>query len=81
MKNPLDLGTIQQRLEKGEVYTRVDQAFADVALVWRNCHELNKGNIINHHFLQCVESNFSKLCIAAGLPYHSPGHHLPPFLF
>ncbi|CAK9194370.1 unnamed protein product [Sphagnum troendelagicum] len=79
MKNPMDLGTIQQRLEKGEVYTRVDQAFADVALVWRNCHELNKGSIINHHFLQCVESNFSKLCVAAGLPYHSPdtGDQLP----
>ncbi|CAM6014853.1 unnamed protein product [Sphagnum balticum] len=72
VKKPMDLGTIRNRLEKGEVYRTVEEVLEDVALVWSNCRMYNaKGDPILD-FLHAVEATFSTLCLAAGFLFPSP---------
>jgi hypothetical protein len=75
VEKPMDLGTIRNRLEKGEAYRTVEEVFEDVALVWSNCRMYNaKGDPILE-FLSAVEATFSTLCLAAGFlfPSSAPG--------
>lgn len=71
VKRPMDLGTIRDRLEKGEVYHTVNDVFEDVALVWRNCRTYNDDGDPIMGLLQNLESTFNKLCLAAGSPFHA----------
>lgn len=71
VKRPMDLGTIRDRLEKGEVYNTVDDVFEDVALVWSNCRQYNDDGDPIMELLQNLESTFNKLCPAAGTPFHA----------
>lgn len=69
VKRPMDLGTIRNRLEKGEVYNTVNDVFADVALVWSNCRMYNDDGDPIMELLQNLESTFNKLCLEAGSPF------------
>lgn len=69
VKQPMDLGTIRNRLEKGEVYSTVNDVFADVALVWSNCRMYNDDGDPIMELLQNLESTFNKLCLEAGSPF------------
>lgn len=69
VKRPMDLGTIRDRLEKGEVYKNVKQVLEDVALVWSNCRLYNDDGDPIMELLQCVESSFIKYCQAAGFTF------------
>ena len=71
VKKPMDLGTIRDRLEKGEVYRMVEDVFDDVALVWSNCRVYNDDGDPVVNFLQSVEAAFHKHCLAAGFPFHT----------
>uniref|UniRef100_A0A7I4DNG5 Bromo domain-containing protein n=1 Tax=Physcomitrium patens TaxID=3218 RepID=A0A7I4DNG5_PHYPA len=71
VKRPMDLGTIRDRLEKGEVYNTVDDVFEDVALVWSNCRTYNDDGDPIMEFLKNLESTFQKLCLAAGFSFHA----------
>ncbi|KAG0619321.1 hypothetical protein M758_4G131100 [Ceratodon purpureus] len=71
IKKPMDLGTIRDRLEKGEVYNTVDDIFKDVALVWSNCRQYNDDGDPIVGLLQNLESTFNKLCLAAGFSFHA----------
>lgn len=69
VKRPMDLGTIRDRLEKGEVYKKVKQVLEDVALVWSNCRLYNDDGDPIMELLQCVESSFIKHWQAAGFTF------------
>lgn len=72
VKQPMDLGTIRDRLEKGEVYKNVEQVLKDVARVWSNCCLYNDEGDPIMELLQCVESSFNKHFQAAGFPLQLP---------
>ena len=71
VQRPMDLGTIRDRLEKGEVYNTVNDVFEDVALVWSNCRKYNDEGDPIVLLLQNLESTFNKLCLAAGFPFEA----------
>ncbi|KAK4533848.1 hypothetical protein CCYA_CCYA19G4730 [Cyanidiococcus yangmingshanensis] len=45
IRQPMDLGTMQQKLESG-AYRRLNQVEQDLELIWRNCFTYNPSNSI-----------------------------------
>lgn len=41
IKHPMDLGTIQTKLENNDYNNDLDSALSDIALVWDNCYRFN----------------------------------------
>lgn len=70
IKNPMDLGTIKMRLQRGFYSGRFDQVPRDVDLVWQNCFTFNRldaeiSKCANR--LRCKLIAFVSSCVRDGL--------------
>lgn len=66
IKAPMDLGTVNKRLEAAQ-YRSVDDFIADVRLVWKNAYLYNKAGHAVHTAAKRCESEFEeKLAVLVG---------------
>eukprot|EP01119_Soliformovum_irregulare_P000497 TRINITY_DN10345_c0_g1_i2.p1 TRINITY_DN10345_c0_g1~~TRINITY_DN10345_c0_g1_i2.p1 ORF type:complete len:394 (-),score=83.47 TRINITY_DN10345_c0_g1_i2:26-1207(-) len=59
IKHPMDLGTIQFKLDSN-VYTSVDEALADVELIWSNAFTYNSENSPVHQYAMEMKRFFEE---------------------
>ena len=63
VKRPMDLGTIKQRLENDE-YESLEQAAADMRLVWTNCMSYNQDGSEFYFLADTFARKFEELYAA-----------------
>lgn len=59
IKNPMDLGTVQQKLEEGK-YSTPQQFASDIRLVWENCMKYNRPDSDLHQTAEKMSKLFEK---------------------
>ena len=61
IQHPMDLGTVMQKLEKGE-YNNSKEWIADVQLIWSNARTYNQKKTILHTVAEILQNKFNKIC-------------------
>lgn len=57
----MDLGTVKDNIEKGDVYEHFEDAFADLQLIWSNCKLYNQSGSDIYRLAENLERRCKKL--------------------
>lgn len=66
IKNPMDFGTIREKLEQGK-YSEPQELLEDAQQVFINCFTFNLSDDMVYHMGRELEAEFNKLCAAKGV--------------
>ncbi|TNV81063.1 hypothetical protein FGO68_gene5251 [Halteria grandinella] len=76
----MDLGTVKDNIEKGDVYEHFEDAFADLQLIWSNCKLYNQSGSDIYRLAENLERRCKKLIkelrSSLNLEIHQASAHL-----